>query len=63
MIICDKCGAKINELSDALQAKFPQVTITKTNSILEGERIHLCHECERDFWKWLTNDFVLMKKK
>lgn len=62
MIICDKCGAKINDLSDALQAKFPHVTIMKAYSIREGERIHLCHECEQDFWKWLTNDFILMRR-
>lgn len=63
MIICDKCGAKINDLSDALQAKFPHVTIMTANSILESSRIHLCHECEQDFWRWLSNDFILRSKQ
>ena len=63
MIICDKCGAKINDLSDALQAKFPQVTITTANSIFGSERLHLCHECEQELFKWLTNDYILTKKE
>ena len=66
MIICDKCGAKVPDYVNTMEAGFPPITIIKTtrdfDDVFRKEKIHLCEDCKRDFFKWLTNDYVLNKR-
>ena len=49
VIICDKCGKKINEKYLELQIK---------SWYINGYSVHLCQDCMLSLPKWLLNYFV-----
>lgn len=52
---CDRCGTKIPNTSDIIQAHFPSFFINK-KSYYGSSQIELCADCSKELEKWLDNE-------
>lgn len=54
---CDRCGKSIPERSDIGQAKIRKADIYLSTLLpLNLNRVDLCDDCEKDFFKWLGKE-------